>query len=106
MFISPVEGTDLQTGGSAVALVNRAPHPNAARVFINWYLSREGQTIVSRIHGSQSARIDTPIEGIDPLRTRQPGVKYFLDSETEEWLAREPEFIKAANEIFGQFLTK
>jgi iron(III) transport system substrate-binding protein len=25
-----------------VALYNRAPHPNAARVFINWLLSREG----------------------------------------------------------------
>ena len=24
-------------------LVNKAPHPNAARVYINWFMSKEGQ---------------------------------------------------------------
>ena len=25
--------------------MNKAPHPNAAKVFINWFLSREGQAV-------------------------------------------------------------
>ena len=34
---------DYQASGSGVWLVNRAPHPNAARVLINWLLTKEAQ---------------------------------------------------------------
>jgi iron(III) transport system substrate-binding protein len=34
---------DYQASGSAVWLLNRAPHPNAAKLFVNWLLSREAQ---------------------------------------------------------------
>ena len=34
---------DYQASGSAVWLLNRAPHPNAAKVLINWLLTREAQ---------------------------------------------------------------
>ena len=35
---------DYQSSGSAVWLLNRAPHPNAARVFVNWLLTKPAQT--------------------------------------------------------------
>jgi iron(III) transport system substrate-binding protein len=38
------EGTPLSAGGGAVSFLTRAPHPNAAKVFVNWFLSRNGQT--------------------------------------------------------------
>jgi iron(III) transport system substrate-binding protein len=34
---------DYQASGSAAWLLNRAPHPNAAKVLINWLLTREAQ---------------------------------------------------------------
>lgn len=34
---------DYQSGGSVLWLLNRAPHPNAAKVFINWLLTKEAQ---------------------------------------------------------------
>ena len=34
---------DYQASGSAVWLLNKAPRPNAARVFINWLLTKEAQ---------------------------------------------------------------
>jgi iron(III) transport system substrate-binding protein len=34
------EGGLVGSGGGNIALINRAPHPNAAKVFINWFLSR------------------------------------------------------------------
>jgi iron(III) transport system substrate-binding protein len=34
---------DYQASGSGVWLVNRAPHPNAAKVLINWLLTKEAQ---------------------------------------------------------------
>ena len=42
-----------------VALVKSAPHPNAARTFIDWLTSREGQTfIVKKGGGEVSSRTD------------------------------------------------
>src|SRR3989442_6588578 len=34
---------DYQSGGSAVWLLNRAPHPNTAKLFINWLLTKDAQ---------------------------------------------------------------
>jgi iron(III) transport system substrate-binding protein len=40
-IIYPTEGTPLVAG--MVGLMKDAPHPNAARLFVSWLLSREGQ---------------------------------------------------------------
>jgi hypothetical protein len=37
------EGIGIETRAKTLVLMNKAPHPNAARVFISWFLSREGQ---------------------------------------------------------------
>jgi len=41
-------------------LINRAPHQNAARVFLNWLLSREGQGQWVRAAEAASRRLDVP----------------------------------------------
>ncbi len=33
---------------SDIALLAKSPHPNAGKVFLNWYLSREGQAVYSK----------------------------------------------------------
>src|SRR5688572_9647344 len=38
------EGAGISSSAGNMGLLNNAPHPNAARVFINWALSREGQS--------------------------------------------------------------
>ena len=43
------EGAGLVSQFGTLGLVNRAPHPNAAKVFINWLLSRKGQSTVQKI---------------------------------------------------------
>ena len=80
-------------------MVKKAPHPNAAKVFINWILSKEGQIFYSRALGVQSARLDVPTDFQDPLSVRQPGIKYF-NASTEEVLLSEPEHRKIIIEIF------
>jgi iron(III) transport system substrate-binding protein len=42
-----------------VGMVKNAPHPNAARVFIDWLLSKDGQTYMETL-GEQSSRTDVP----------------------------------------------
>jgi iron(III) transport system substrate-binding protein len=52
MRLSPVVGDAM--------LVNRAPHPNAARLYLNWLLSKEGQAVWVREIGQNSRRLDVP----------------------------------------------
>ncbi len=65
-----------------IVLINRAPHPNAAKLFINWYLSREGQMTWQRamntvvLEASDSMRIDIPKDDVLADSKRLEGVKY------------------------------
>lgn len=102
--VTPSEGTYLSAGSGNVSLINRAPHPGAARIFINWMLSREGTALFSRAFGSHGARTDISTEGIDPVMLRKPGVKYWIGAHTEEFQLKEPEMMVYAKEIFGPLL--
>ena len=63
-------------------MLNRAPHPNAARVAINWLLSREGQMVVQNVdRDKDSLRIDIPKDGIVSYARRVEGPKYHLPDE-------------------------
>jgi iron(III) transport system substrate-binding protein len=94
------EGGSIGGGGSSVlVLVNRAPHPNAAKVFINWYLSRQGQMIwqnvmnKKEVEASDSMRIDIPKDEVLPDGRRVIGKEYhvvgFLDPEPVQKLIQE-----------------
>jgi iron(III) transport system substrate-binding protein len=85
------EGAGLSSGGGTIGLLNRAPHPNAAKVFINWYLSREGQLALQSAEGgfSNSRRMDIPRDMIPADRRLESGVDY-LDVDTWERMSMEP----------------
>jgi ABC-type Fe3+ transport system substrate-binding protein len=47
------------SGGSGnVTIIKGAPHPNATKVFVNWFLGPEGQEIYSRAMGQGTRRLD------------------------------------------------
>jgi iron(III) transport system substrate-binding protein len=75
------EAAPLGSNSETMALISKAPHPNAAKLFINWFLSKEGQLDFQQIsvNGPEGAlsslRMDIPKEGI-PARNRVPGVRY------------------------------
>jgi iron(III) transport system substrate-binding protein len=50
----------LSRGFSATSIIKDAPNPNAARVYINWLYSQEGQSEVVRILKLNSTRLDVP----------------------------------------------
>ena len=62
------------SGFGNVMAINRAPHPNAAKVYIDWLLSKEGQTIYAKTSGDNSRRLDVPPG--DPDTLPKPGVQY------------------------------
>jgi iron(III) transport system substrate-binding protein len=100
------EGSSFSAGGGSFGYMNQAPHPNAAKVFINWFLSRKGQVALQKLGDvddpANSRRIDIPKDDIPPDNRLQPGVKYF-DVVKPEYGDMKPIFdlakeIMAANE--------
>ncbi len=67
------EGSDVNPGVGGLGVFNRAPHPNAAKLYVNWLLSKEGQTSFARGAGYISSRIDVPTDHAAPWRVPQPG---------------------------------
>jgi ABC-type Fe3+ transport system substrate-binding protein len=63
-------------GNEQIAWYNNAPHPNAAKVFVNWYLSREFQDYFASIVRDNSRRID--VRPGDPEHVMKPGVDYLI----------------------------
>ena len=49
---------DEATGGYAVGILKNAPHPNAAKVFVNWLLSKEGQEVWGQAMNDGTRRVD------------------------------------------------
>jgi len=77
------EGVGVETRAKTLVLPNNAPHPNAAKVFINWFLSREGQIDFQKTSGKYisagaefSLRIDISKDDVLPRNRLQAGVKY------------------------------
>jgi ABC-type Fe3+ transport system substrate-binding protein len=88
------EGAALSAGQGFLTLVNQSPHPNAAKVFVNWFLSRAGQinfqkALAQAEDGApDSLRTDIPKDVVLPKYRRIEGVKY-LDTDSQ-WDAMKP----------------
>ena len=68
----------LSAGVGQLALMSHAPHPNAARLFINWMASKEGMELFSRNRGGAPTRNDVDEQRFLPaLAIPKPGVEYF-----------------------------
>lgn len=70
------------SGNSGLALINKAANPNAAKLLINWFLSRQGQTVWQDVMNkkvvepSDSMRVDIPKDNVLPPSRREEGKKY------------------------------
>jgi iron(III) transport system substrate-binding protein len=77
------EGLELTTGGGSMSLIKGGPNPNAAKVFINWFLSRRGQIALQKyndLYGEDapnSRRTDIPKDMLVPQNRLAPGKRYF-----------------------------
>jgi ABC-type Fe3+ transport system substrate-binding protein len=66
-----------------MSFIKGAPNPNAAKVFVNWFLSRRGQIAMQKyndLYGEDppnSRRIDIPKDMLPAVNRLYPGKKYF-----------------------------
>jgi ABC-type Fe3+ transport system substrate-binding protein len=93
------EGSDTSPASGGLSIFNRAPHPNAAKVYINWLLSKEGQTIYTRATGYISNRLDVPTDHAAPWRVPQPGS---IKTYTQEAIEKKEELFPILAEVFGR----
>jgi iron(III) transport system substrate-binding protein len=70
-------GTPLSTSFGSLMRIQPAPHPNAAKVFINWLLGREGQTAYSLAMNQMSRRVDVPQDHLPPEAIVRADGKYW-----------------------------
>ncbi len=99
----PSDLTFTSSASGLVSIMDKAAHPNAATVFVNWLLSKEGQTAYMKSVGSESRRVDVTTEYTMPDQVRQPGVKY-LNTESEELAAKRFYYMKLNQEVLAQLL--
>jgi ABC-type Fe3+ transport system substrate-binding protein len=61
------EGFYAGTGSGNLAVLKNAAHPNATKVFVNWFLSKEGQVAFMKALGQPTRRLDVDTQGSKEL---------------------------------------
>lgn len=97
------------SNNGAITLMNQHPHPNAAKVFLNWYLSREGQIAFRQANMSAeddittSMREDLPNEVVPEAARRKKNVDY-IEISRHDWMDWKPvgDLINAARQRSGK----
>jgi iron(III) transport system substrate-binding protein len=94
----------LQSGGfvtasnGTITVVRNAPHQNAIKVYIDYLLSREGQTTWSKASGLASLRTDVPKDHIPEVLVPDDGVKY-QETHLEKYVMMRKEIVDFLNTV-------
>lgn len=94
--VYPVEGMPLTL--APVGILVGAPHPNAARLFLDFILSQEGQRLLDTdLYGMYSMRADVPPpEGEKPLSEAHP----LLPTDLDDYIKASQDFPHHFDELF------
>lgn len=87
-----LEDIKVTTTGNDLWIPQKAPHPNASKLWANWFLSKEGQSIYAKDSTNNSRRLD--VEPGAPDKFPRPGEKYVHRLGTE---AADDEYQKTAD---------
>src|SRR5262245_19987170 len=97
-FVSPPDG--MPAISFYIGVVNKAPHPEAARLFVDWALSKRGQMVYQNqkilLYGS--LRNDA---GPMPTGKRLSDFKLLFPSDWADYAASHAAFVKEWNSIMG-----
>ena len=96
------EGGSVSSSFANVALVNRPPHPNAAKLYLNWLFSREAGHLLSEVTALASPRVDVSTEFVDPRALPEPG---WPITNNESSLAKAIEMVEFLKGHMGPYAT-
>lgn len=96
------EGTYSSASFGSVIYMDKAPHPNAAIVFLNWLLGKEGQAKWTTSSGYASRRLDAPTSHLPTDMIPKQGV-YYQPNYKEKYVNMKDEIGDQLNKIFTGF---
>jgi iron(III) transport system substrate-binding protein len=96
-FLHPVEGGYLSESG--ISFIEGAPHPNAARLFLHWFFTKEGQTVFAQTLPATPVRKDVPQDHLPEGLRYVEGMR-LLEKDLEDML--KPERTQARRELAKQ----
>jgi ABC-type Fe3+ transport system substrate-binding protein len=64
---TPKEGLPASNGFGVLGVIKNPPHPNATKVFVNWFLSKEGQDWYGRTLENGTRRLDVDTRWLKEL---------------------------------------
>lgn len=96
-FVSPPDG--LPATPTIAGAVDKAPHPEAAKLFLDWLMSTKGQTLyqTNQFLYYPSLRKDAPPMGDLKLAEQ----KLLLPQDVEVYAQNQPAFVKEWNRMMG-----
>jgi len=98
--VLPTDAPGYLTGGfSVLKQAKGVPHPNAATVFINWYMSRPGQEVYESVMLETSVRADLNT-GLPEYLVPRPGLDYYEAFNEHEYFTRNA-VVKLITEALG-----
>jgi ABC-type Fe3+ transport system substrate-binding protein len=87
------EGTYITAGNGSLAIPRSAPHPNALRVYVDFFLSPEGQLEWSKAARFASLRRDVSKEHVQDILVPKDGMPY-PDISTEKYVRLREEIVE------------
>jgi len=96
-FVFPTDAPSVLSGSwGLVSLLNKAPHPNAAKLFINWLAQPGPQLAYAKTTAALSLRTDLKYDGFPQFLFPQKGTKY-IDTYDYKFITeqRDPAFQNA-----------
>jgi ABC-type glycerol-3-phosphate transport system substrate-binding protein len=92
------EGALTTAGNGAISIAKNPPHPNALKVYLDYLLSKEGQTEWSKAIGFASLRQDVPRDHVAKYLIPKEGVQY-LESHLERYVNLRTEVVAFVNTV-------
>jgi ABC-type uncharacterized transport system YnjBCD substrate-binding protein len=85
-------------------VANNRPHPNASKLFVNWFLSKDGQAVMHTTSDrtpDQTFRTDvTEVGKLNKADMRKPGVEYLTPEHDPEIQKNRVRTMKLAEDLY------
>ena len=95
------EGAYYTSGNGSLVAVHNPPHPNALKVYLDYLLSKDGQTGWVKSQGFPSLRQDVPTDNVLDLLIPKPGVTY-QENSSEPYVKLQPEIVAFLKTVIPQ----
>jgi iron(III) transport system substrate-binding protein len=84
LLFSEKEAGSISSGSGHLSIFKEPPHPNAAKVYVNWMLSKQGQLSWQETTNDNSLRMDIPKTMLNSNEVPREGKPYLISSQHQE----------------------